>query len=511
MPYSKDNPPEKIKDLPAHAQSIWIAAYNSANEQGNSEESCNKIAWNAVKQEYEQDADGKWHKKASQSRTTRGELIALAAGEPSGNTLTIQVLRAGEFTDMSGKDVTVDETDLDTYVANSNAALAQQQVPVEIGHPDESGAPAAAWYRKFFKKVVSGVTWVCAEIELTALGAKSLSEQLYKYFSANLYLDSKTIAGGGFVNRPAVTGQQPVGSLSAYLRPKPTPRTNPPSRLQSLFLQIKRTLGMVELEMSQEDLRMKINKALDAKYGDAMMGGYSNYYVIATFPDRVICAKEDKYFEISYTLENDEVSLGDPAEVEISWTPKPSSDASMGTRTKPNRGGESTMTEAEIQAKIEAARAEERTVALAAQRDVEAKLAKARQEERERVLAEQKRVNEIHALAAELTTGPKAFWHKPAELEELLAKLTDDDRALVAPLLRDIRKKGLVDLAEHGHQGQGAGGKELPKEIKPLLKSWLAAKDNTVAGFFAVNPELGQAEEYDLSAYTSTNGNGAGK
>ncbi len=503
MPYSKDNPPSKIADLPSHAQDIWISAYNSANEQGNSEESCNKIAWNAVKQEYEQDADGKWHKKSSNAQ--RGELIALAGNEPSGNTLTIQVLRAGEFTDMSGKDVIVDEADLDTYIANSNAALSAQQVPVEIGHPDESGAPAAAWYRRFFKKVVSGVTWVCAEIELTALGAKSLSEQLYKYFSANLYLDSKVIAGGGFVNRPAVTGQQPIGSLSAYLRPK-----NKHSRLQSLFMQIKRTLGMVELEMSQEDLRTKINKALDAKYGDAMMGGYSSYYIIATFDDRVICAKEDKYFEISYQLENDEVSLGDPAEVEISWKAKAST-AQVAAPILP-RGGEFTMTEAEIQARVEAARQEERQVALAAQQKENERILAARQEERERVLAEQKRVNEIHALAVELTTGPKAFWHKPEELEALFAKLTDEDRALVAPLLKEIRVKGLVDLAEHGHQGTGAGGKELPKFARPLLTEWIAHK-GTVAEFFAANTELGKAEEYDLSAFqpAPSNGNGSGK
>jgi cation transport regulator len=76
MPYGSLNElPGSIKDnLPQHAQEIYLAAYNNALEQykdpekrkGNSslEEVARKVAWAAVKKEYEKDAlSGNWEKK----------------------------------------------------------------------------------------------------------------------------------------------------------------------------------------------------------------------------------------------------------------------------------------------------------------------------------------------------------------------------------------------------------------------------------------------------------------
>ncbi|HUW96425.1 MAG TPA: ChaB family protein [Anaerolineae bacterium] len=63
MPY--DKPPERIAKLPEAAQHIWVSAFNSAHEKyPDDEERCNKIAWGAVKDSYEQDADGNWSEKA---------------------------------------------------------------------------------------------------------------------------------------------------------------------------------------------------------------------------------------------------------------------------------------------------------------------------------------------------------------------------------------------------------------------------------------------------------------
>ena len=62
MPYS--TPPERIAKLPEAAQNIWVSAFNSAHEKyPDDEERCNKIARGAVKNSYEQDADGAWAKK----------------------------------------------------------------------------------------------------------------------------------------------------------------------------------------------------------------------------------------------------------------------------------------------------------------------------------------------------------------------------------------------------------------------------------------------------------------
>lgn len=74
MPYdSKSELPESVRDaLPKHAQEIYREAYNSAWDQyedpedrrgdASREETAHKVAWSAVKEEYEKD-NGKWKKK----------------------------------------------------------------------------------------------------------------------------------------------------------------------------------------------------------------------------------------------------------------------------------------------------------------------------------------------------------------------------------------------------------------------------------------------------------------
>lgn len=75
MPYNrKSELPDSVKDnLPSHAQDIYRKAYNSAWDQydkpgerrgdASREETAHKVAWAAVKKEYEKNDDGKWVKK----------------------------------------------------------------------------------------------------------------------------------------------------------------------------------------------------------------------------------------------------------------------------------------------------------------------------------------------------------------------------------------------------------------------------------------------------------------
>lgn len=76
MPYRKvSDLPSSVRDhLPKHAQEIYLAAFNSAWEQyadpeerrgdDTREEVAHKVAWAAVKNEYEKDeASGDWKKK----------------------------------------------------------------------------------------------------------------------------------------------------------------------------------------------------------------------------------------------------------------------------------------------------------------------------------------------------------------------------------------------------------------------------------------------------------------
>ena len=67
MPYKRiSDLPDSVKDnLPKHAQEIYKEAFNSAwDEYGHDEARAHRVAWAAVKNEYEKEEDsGKWKRK----------------------------------------------------------------------------------------------------------------------------------------------------------------------------------------------------------------------------------------------------------------------------------------------------------------------------------------------------------------------------------------------------------------------------------------------------------------
>ncbi|MFA5999182.1 MAG: ChaB family protein [Candidatus Babeliales bacterium] len=62
MPYkTNDDLPKSISDhLPEHAQTIFRKVFNNAYEQYESEQQAFKVAWAAVKKEYEKNEQGQW-------------------------------------------------------------------------------------------------------------------------------------------------------------------------------------------------------------------------------------------------------------------------------------------------------------------------------------------------------------------------------------------------------------------------------------------------------------------
>nr|WP_154324971.1 putative cation transport regulator ChaB [Pantoea sp. 201603H] len=75
MPYKTKNAlPDSVKRvLPDHAQDIYKEAYNHAWDEyrekqdrrgdDSREETAHKVAWSAVKHQYQKGDDDKWHKK----------------------------------------------------------------------------------------------------------------------------------------------------------------------------------------------------------------------------------------------------------------------------------------------------------------------------------------------------------------------------------------------------------------------------------------------------------------
>lgn len=77
MPQSQSSElPQEVQQLPEHAQQIFVAAFNSAKDDGMSEEAALSVGWNSLKDSYEQTSSGEWklkpedtniHNKSTQS------------------------------------------------------------------------------------------------------------------------------------------------------------------------------------------------------------------------------------------------------------------------------------------------------------------------------------------------------------------------------------------------------------------------------------------------------------
>jgi cation transport regulator len=65
MPYKEltDLPQSVREHLPKHAQEIFRAAFNNAEQEYREEERAFRVAWAAVKDGYEKGDDGSWHAK----------------------------------------------------------------------------------------------------------------------------------------------------------------------------------------------------------------------------------------------------------------------------------------------------------------------------------------------------------------------------------------------------------------------------------------------------------------
>jgi cation transport regulator len=65
MPYNNlsDLPDSVRNNLPKHAQEIYRAAYNSAEDQYGEEERSHRVAWSAVENKYEKNDKGDWVQK----------------------------------------------------------------------------------------------------------------------------------------------------------------------------------------------------------------------------------------------------------------------------------------------------------------------------------------------------------------------------------------------------------------------------------------------------------------
>ena len=71
-PYTKENYPSQLKNLPVGARNLWIRTFNAVYEETKDESKARQAAWHAVKGKYHKDGD-KWVKKDASEETNNQE------------------------------------------------------------------------------------------------------------------------------------------------------------------------------------------------------------------------------------------------------------------------------------------------------------------------------------------------------------------------------------------------------------------------------------------------------
>ncbi|MGF1590719.1 MAG: ChaB family protein [Pleurocapsa sp.] len=82
----EDLPAEVTEKLPKHGQQLFMTAYNAVSENGMDEKNATQVAWNSVKNSYQQDKDGNWV-SIENSNVDRGNIIGtdIETNDPIGN------------------------------------------------------------------------------------------------------------------------------------------------------------------------------------------------------------------------------------------------------------------------------------------------------------------------------------------------------------------------------------------------------------------------------------------
>lgn len=113
--------------------------------------------------------------------------------------------------------------------------------------------------------------------------------------------------------------------------------------------------------------------------------------------------------------------------------------------------------------------------------------------------AQFERKAQVVEFAKRVTSGGPAGLNIPADkLTDVLLSLPVEKAAEIQALLENAVS---VNFAEAGHAGKIKTLEPVPAEIAPYVRQWVEA-GQPVEQFFVINPEVGPADRFDLSAFT---------
>jgi phage I-like protein/cation transport regulator ChaB len=209
MPYNKA--PDKIKKLPAHARSIWVAAFNSAYKQyKGDEEKSNSTAWAAVKKAGYKNTEKGWV-KASENFY----YISLSETENLPN--KIEIMRTGKWKHPVYENLEITGNTIDCIIKNFEDNVRGVDISFDLEHGETNHkSEAVCWVKKLIKKGSS----LLAEIDWTDFGKEKVKSKSFRYFSPEFkftYTDAETgktynnvLFGGALTNRPFIKNMSPI-------------------------------------------------------------------------------------------------------------------------------------------------------------------------------------------------------------------------------------------------------------------------------------------------------------
>lgn len=188
MPYTIDNPPDRIKDLPKHAKEIWIASYNSAHKQYNGDEQkSNATAWAAVKKKYKKNKEGKWV-KMNEPRLIFDVSMDFKEAPDGKYKSIIPIARTGKWKHPEYGDFEISSKDLNEIEANFGT-VRESQPPVNYEHGEgvDASIGAAGWIQSIARsdgRLEGEVYWTKDAWDKIQNGA-------FKYISPEIHFNYK--------------------------------------------------------------------------------------------------------------------------------------------------------------------------------------------------------------------------------------------------------------------------------------------------------------------------------
>lgn len=147
----------------------------------------------------------------------------MGADGPSADEISFPILREGKFKHPVFGELVFDEKKFKKFIENFEKRVVGRDISTDVSHEPDKGATGWLKGLSVSEEEIGGkkAKVLNAKLALTPWGRQVVKDKIFRYFSVEFtdnFTDSKesgksfgpTIVGGGFTNRPFITGLKPV-------------------------------------------------------------------------------------------------------------------------------------------------------------------------------------------------------------------------------------------------------------------------------------------------------------